>query len=190
MKKQFSIVLAFSLFLFSTVTVSFARNGHGYRSYNSHRGYSTHYRVGYSHYRGHSRHHYSHSNHYWPYLGIGILTGALIGSMFYERPRPRTVYYTSPPPIIVQPQPVIIQQPPHPSTPPPELILRQVKIIEKIVNIRSGPGLENSVINQAHHNESVDVIGAAPNWLYIKTRDGQCGWLMTQYTYETDRPMG
>lgn len=207
MKKQFSVVLVVSLFLFSTVTVSFAGNRHGYRSYNTHRGYNTHFRMGYSHYRGHSGHHYSHSNHYWPYLGIGILTGALIGSVFYERPRPRTVYYTSPPPIIVQSQPrtvyytspppiivqsqpAVIRQPPRPSTPPTELVLRQVKIIEKIVNIRSGPGLENSVINQAHHNESVDVIGAAPDWLYIKTRDGQYGWLMTQYTYETDRPVG
>lgn len=73
---------------------------------------------------------------------------------------------------------------------PQELVLRQVKIIAKIVNIRSGPGLENTVINQAHRDETVDVIGVSPDWLYVKTQEGQYGWLMTQYTLEVDRPVG
>ena len=82
------------------------------------------------------------------------------------------------------------QYTPLPSQTPPELVLRQVKIIAKIVNIRSGPGLENTVINQARHNETVDVVGVAPDWLYVKTGKGQYGWLMTQYTLEVDRPVG
>jgi len=184
MKKLFLIILVISLFLFSTATASFAWNRHGRR-------YDTHYRTGYSHYRFPTRHHYSHSNHFWPYLGVGMLTGALIGSAFSQPPRTRTVYYTRSPQIVVQQsEPIIIRQRPATSTPPPELILRQVKITEKIVNIRSGPGLENTVINQVHYDEKVDVIGTAPDWLYVKTGDGQYGWVMARYTLETDRPMG
>ncbi len=185
MKKLFSIILVISLFLFSTAAVSFSGSRHGYRSYN------THHRAEYSHYRIPASRHYSRSNHFWPYLGAGILTGAVIGSAFSQPPRTRTVYYTRSPQVIVhQPQPIIVRQQFPPSTPPPELILRQVKITEKIVNIRSGPGLENTVINQVHHDERVDVVGIAPDWLYVKTADGQYGWIMAQYTLETDRPMG
>ena len=120
-----------------------------------------------------------------------MLTGAVIGSAFSHPSRTRTVYYTRSPQVIVyQPQPIIVRQQSTPATPPPELILRQVKIIGKIVNIRSGPGLENTVINQAHHDEKVNVIDTAQDWLYVKTAAGQYGWIVTQYTLETDRPMG
>jgi uncharacterized protein YgiM (DUF1202 family) len=65
-----------------------------------------------------------------------------------------------------------------------------VKIIERIVNIRSGPGMENFVIDQAHQDETIDVMGAAAEWLYVRTAGGRYGWIMTQYTRETDRPVG
>jgi len=28
----------------------------------------------------------------------------------------------------------------------------------------------------------VGVVGAAPDWLYIKTENGQYGWIMTRFT--------
>ena len=185
MKKPFSVILVISFFLFSAVTVSFAGSKHGYRSYK------THYRTGYSHYRVPTGHHYPHANHFFPYFGAGMLTGAMIGSVISAPPRPKTIYYASPAQIIGQSEPVMTPQyTPLPSPTPPELVLRQVKIIAKIVNIRSGPGLENTVINQAHHDDTVDVIGVASDWLYVKTGEGQYGWLMTQYTLEVDRPVG
>jgi len=184
MKNIFFVCLVIFLFLASTAVVSLASHRHGYRN-----GYN-HYRPGYSHYRSYPRHHVSHSNHFWPYLGVGLVTGAVIGSFFSQPPRPRTIYYTSTPQVIVQSEPVIIRQQPRPVSPPPELVLRQVKIVERIVNIRSGPGLENVIIHQARQDETIDVIGAAPDWLYVRTADGQYGWIMTQYTRETDRPVG
>lgn len=185
MQRIFTVILILSLFLFSTATITFAGSRHGYRNYTHHSG------GGYSHYRYPTSHHRSsHSNHFWGYLGIGVLTGALIGSVLYHPPAPRTVYYSSTSQIIVHPEPVTVRQYSGPRTPPQELVLRRVKIIERIVNVRSGPGFENNVISQVHNNERVDVIGAAPEWLYVKTENGQYGWLMTQYTYETDRPLG
>lgn len=185
MKKLFSVILVISLLLFSTVTVSFAGSKHGYRSYK------THYRTWPSHYRHPAGHHSFHASHFFPYFGVGMLTGALIGSVISTPPRPKTVYYTSPAQIIVQPDPVMVPQyTPLPPPAPPELVLQQVKIIGKIVNIRSGPGLENTVIDQALHNETVDVIGVAPEWLYVKTGEGRYGWLMKQYTLEIGRPVG
>jgi hypothetical protein len=185
MKRPFSVILIISLFLFSTVTVSLAGSRHGYRSYN------THYRTGYPYHRVPTGHNYPHANHFFPYFGAGMLTGALIGSAISVSPRPRTIYYSSPPRAIVQSESIVTPQytPVTPSA-PQELVLRQVKIIAKIVNIRSGPGLENTVINQAHRDETVDVIGVSPDWLYVKTQEGQYGWLMTQYTLEVDRPVG
>jgi len=196
MKKLFSISLVIFLFLFSTISTSFAGSRHGYRSY------ITHSRSDYSHYGVPTNRHHSRPNCFRPYPGIGILRGAIIGSLLAEPLRPRAIYYSSPPyytrstyysrspQIIVRPEPMFIQQSPRSSNPHPELILRQVEITVKIVNIRSGPSLENEVITQAHHNEKVDVIEVAQDWLYIKTETGQYGWLMTQYTRETDHPMG
>ncbi len=184
MKKIFFVFLVISLFLFSTTAVSLAGHRHGYRSnYN-------HYRSGFSHYRSYPRHHSSHSNHFWPYLGVGLVTGAVIGSLFAQPPRPQTIYYSSTPRVVVQSEPIIIKQQPRPASPPPQLILKQVKIVERIVNIRSGPGLENVVVDQARQDETIDVIGAAPEWLYVRTATGRYGWIMTQYTRETDRPVG
>lgn len=177
MKKLFFVFLVSSLFLFSTAAISLAGHRYGSRNY-------------YNHYRSYPRHNYSHSNYFWPYLGVGLITGAVIGSLFAEPPRPRTIYYTSTPRVIVQSEPIVVRQQPRPSTPPPELVLRQVKITQGIVNIRSGPGLENVVIDQARQNQTIDVIGAAAEWLYVRTATGQYGWIMTQYTSETDRPVG
>jgi len=74
--------------------------------------------------------------------------------------------------------------------PQPEVVLRQVKITERIVNVRSGPGLDSTIIGQAVAGQTIDVIGAAPDWLYIRTRAGQYGWVMSQYTVASGGPVG
>ena len=38
--------------------------------------------------------------------------------------------------------------------------------------------------------EILDVLGAAADWLYIKTKAGQYGWVMSQYTLEAEGPVG
>jgi hypothetical protein len=179
MKKPICVVLALSLYLLSTAPAVMA--GPRYHDYG-----------GYRNHHSHHYHHYSRSyrgDRYWPLLGVGLLAGAVVGSMVYDPPR-QTVVYTTPPPVIVQSEPVVVNRPLASVAPPAEIVLKRVKITEQIVNVRSGPGLDSAVVGQASSGQLLDVIGAAPDWLYIRTTSGQYGWVMSQYTMETGGPVG
>jgi uncharacterized protein YgiM (DUF1202 family) len=158
--------------------------------YHSH-SYSNHYYGGYrGHYYPYSRHSYHHSDRFLAHLGVGLLAGAVVGSILYNPPAPRTVVYAPPPPVIVQSAPVIVRQQPTYYPPPTDTILRQVKSTVHMLNVRSGPGLDEEVIGQVVLGEVLGVIGAAPEWLYVMTAEGRRGWVMTQYTQDVDGPVG
>lgn len=184
MKKAASIFLALSFYMLSTATLASA----GSRYYGDYRYPYRGHRAPYSYHYGHSHH----GGSFLPLLGFGLLTGAVVGSMIYEQPRQPTVVYTNPPPpVYVQSEPRFIDRPVVAyASPQLEVVLKQVKMTARIVNVRSGPGLDSNIIGQALSGETVDVIGAAPDWLYIKTRTGQYGWVMSQYTVESGRPVG
>lgn len=152
--------------------------------------YSSHYYGGHrGHYYPYHHSHSYHSDDSLAYLGVGLLTGAVIGSLLYQPPVERTVVYAAPPPpTIVQRTPVIIT--PQPVYYPDNEVLRQVKPTVRILNLRSGPGLDEDIIGQATFEEVLGVIGAAPDWLYVKTQNGQYGWVMTQYTQDLEGPVG
>ena len=184
MKTPVSIVLALSFCMFTTVPLASADT----RYYDNR--YGNYYRGNHAPY---NYHHYSHSYHgdsFFPLLGLGLLTGAVVGSIMYDSPRQPTVVYSTPPPVIIQAEPIIVNRPMTSLAPQSEVVLRQVKITERIVNVRSGPGIDSAIIGQAVAGQTVDVIGAAPDWLYIKTRAGQYGWVMSQYTVESGGPVG
>jgi len=184
MKKIISTLLLAAFFVLSTTTVTFAR--YGYHGYKNH-----HYRGrihSYNYSRHHNRNYYS--NDLWASWGVGLLTGIVINSIFYQPPRQQTIVYTSQPRMIVQSQPVIVRQQIRAVTSSPELILRQVIVTAEILNVRRIPGSDSSIINQLHQGETVSVIGAAPEWLYIKTAAGQHGWISTKYTSNTNQPVG
>lgn len=151
--------------------------------------YSSHYYGGYrSHYYPYHHRHY-HSDDSLAYLGIGLLTGAVVGSILYQPPVQRTVVYSAPPPpVIIHRSPVIVT--PQPEYYPDNEVLRQVKPTVRLLNLRSGPGHDEEVIGQATFGEVLGVIGAAPEWLYVKTQAGQYGWVMTQYTQALEGPVG
>lgn len=177
MKKTLSLLLTFSLLLVSTATLALAGSRHSYYGYSGH-----HYRP---YYYGH-RHH---SDHFLGYLGVGLLTGAVVGTILSNPPRERVVY-TTPPPVILRSEPIIVSRPPAYALPDREVVLRQVKITVPSVNVRSGPGFDSGVIGQVVEGQTLDVIGAAPEWLYVKTSTGQYGWVMAQYTVESQGPVG
>lgn len=178
MKRRLSILAVMTLFLISSTSVAVAGSRY-YRHYDyGYRHYGHHYPVPYR---------YRYHNDAWlPMLGIGLLTGAMVGAMVATPPPPRTVYYPAPAVTVYSPQvrtsPAVVEQ--------PELILRQVSITEKLVNVRSGPGLDTAVLDRAVAGQVVDVIGAAPEWLYIRTENGRYGWIMTRYTTEVASPVG
>ncbi len=148
-----------------------------------------HSNYGYNHYARHhpAPYHYRYHNDAWlPMLGVGLLTGAMVGAMVATPPPPRTVYYPAPAVTVYSSQ--VRTAPPVVEL--PEQVLRQVSIIEKMVNVRSGPGLDTAVLDRAVAGQVVDVIGAAPEWLYIRTENGRYGWIMTRYTSEVASPLG
>lgn len=178
---SFFLVLMFTILLPATSSLAGSRyySGHYYG------GYRGHYYPYYPYHHGHSYH--SHDS--LAYLGVGLLTGAVIGSLLYQPPVERTVVYAAPPPpTIIQRSPVIIT--PQPVYRPDNEVLRQVRPTVRILNLRSGPGLDEEIVGQATFEEVLGVIGAAPDWLYVKTQNGQYGWVMTQYTQDLEGPVG
>lgn len=180
-------MITFLLVLMFAVLVPAASSFAGSRYYSNHYygGYRSHY---YPYHHRHSHHSY-HSDDSLAYLGIGLLTGAVVGSILYQPPVQRTVVYSAPPPpVIIHRSPVIVT--PQPEYYPDSEVLRQVKPTVRILNLRSGPGLDEEVVGQAAFGEILGVIGAAPEWLYVKTQTGQYGWVMTQYTQALEGPVG
>jgi len=172
MRKSLSILFLLVIFLTTTVASSVAGGGH--------------YGHGRSYYHGHSHH----SGHLWAGLGVGLLSGMVIGSVLYPMYRERTIIYQSPQPVVVYSDPVILSSGSPPPPTQPQLVLRRVVTTPELLNVRSGPDLNASVFDQVPRNTLLDVLGAAPEWLYIRTETGQYGWIMTRYSREAEGPVG
>lgn len=187
MRKILAILLTLLLFLTATIATSVAGSRYHSSAYRSNfhpRSYAN-YRHHYPVHRGN----YYNSYNFWAPLGVGLLTGAVVGSILTQTPRQRTIVYNTPP-VYVRAQPVIVQQPYTQSAPAQELVLKRVRITAKLLNVRIGPGLDTNVMGQVQQGSILDVIGAAPDWLYIKTASGQYGWVMSKYTLEAEGPVG
>ena len=187
MRKTLTILLTLLLFFISSIATSIAGpryHSSAYRS-NFHPRSYTHYRHHYPIHRGH----YYNSHDFWAPLGFGLLTGAVVGSILTQPPRQRTIIYNTPP-VYVRSEPVIVQQQYIRLPPGQELVLKRVKTTTSLLNVRIGPGLENDVMGQVEEGTTLDVVGAVPDWLYIKTASGQYGWVMSKYTLDAEGPMG
>lgn len=192
MKKLITVLLIAGLACISIGKSSYA----GHRYYGNHHGW---HHGGYKHYKHHrhSSYHYHSSDYIWATLGIGLLTGILINAITTPPPPPRTVVYTTPPQVIVKQSPEVVYYERTYSPMPPaqrelETILRKVVVDAKLLNVRQVPDPQSTVITRLQFGTVVGVIGAAPEWLYIKTANGQYGWVMSQYTIDatTASPVG
>jgi uncharacterized protein YgiM (DUF1202 family) len=187
MRKSLPVLLFLLLFSISTARPTIA----GYRSYGVGYGSHHHYSRSFTHYRPYFHGHSYHSDHIWTDLGIGFFSGAIIGSVLYQPPRQRTIIYNSPPPVIVYSTPVVLNQRYSPIFhQPQDLVLRRVRTTPEMLNIRSGPDVYAAIAGQIPQNTILDVLGAAPEWLYIRTETGQYGWIMVKYTREAEGPVG
>ena len=50
-----------------------------------------------------------------------------------------------------------------------------------VLNIRSNPGTNNSIIGKLYNGESITVLSEQNNWYKIKKSNGQTGWVSAQY---------
>ena len=191
MRKTLAILLTLLLFLISSIATSIANpryHSSAYRS-NFHPRSYTHYRNDYRHHYPIHRGRYYNSYDFWAPLGVGLLTGAVVGSILTQPPRQHTYVYNTPP-VYVQTEPMIVRQQYIRLPPGQELVLKRVRTTPKLLNLRNGPGLDTDVMGQLEKGTTLDVVGAVPDWLYIRTASGQYGWVMSKYTFEAEGPAG
>ena len=179
MKKTIMRKTIFTLFtiLFLVVTSgpAFAR----YHRYPHARSY---------HHGGHRYHHRYSNGDLWVALGVGLLTGGLITYMI-NAPVSHPVVYSHPEPIVVPAPPGVVRG--YTYAPPTRLsTVEKVMVTAQELNVRSGPGFNHAVSGTVMLGESLDVLGSAPGWFYVRTDSGLYGWVMVNYTAPQEIPEG
>ena len=58
------------------------------------------------------------------------------------------------------------------------------------LNIRSGPGLKYSLVQQVVEGSILEVHGKTDGWLYIKSNTGQSGWVKSVFTEQMEPEAG
>jgi len=128
-----------------------------------------------------------------------LIISASIGSIFRTPPVPyRTVvvnrrpyfvssgiYYRKVPSgfvVVEPPTRVIVAANPSVEIESSSVIHEQVVITAAGLNVRTGPGLSYSIINQVQRGDTLPVRDNAPGWLYVELPSGQYGWVMDSFT--------
>ena len=83
---------------------------------------------------------------------------------------------------VVEPPDKPVAKERSPVVPLEESVGDTVSVVVPLLNVRSGPGSDFPVIFQVHEGESLIVHGYAPDWLYVKSKDNEFGWVMLIYT--------
>ncbi|MGA7802302.1 MAG: DUF6515 family protein [Gammaproteobacteria bacterium] len=137
------------------------------------------------------RHYYEHGGRYYvqrptgfvlvaPPIGVVMATlpiGAIslhIGGVGYFLAG--GVYYRH------APQGYVVVTAPQPA---PHMVVtgaQRVVVQAAVLNVRSGPGLDFTVVARAEQGVSLPVFGDAPGWYYVRLPDGMYGWVMAQFT--------
>ena len=76
---------------------------------------------------------------------------------------------------------VVVNSPPVVRT-MPALLSAEVQVSAAALNVRTGPGLHYSVIDQVQRGDTLQVISSAPGWLRVQIESGQSGWVMDSFT--------
>ena len=61
----------------------------------------------------------------------------------------------------------------------------QVVVTAKILNVRSGPGVNHTVLTQAYMGNILVIQGNAPDWYYVRLPDNSYGWVMKNFVFVT-----
>jgi uncharacterized protein YgiM (DUF1202 family) len=57
-----------------------------------------------------------------------------------------------------------------------------VVVTAALLNLRSGPGLNNPCVGQINRGARLSIRGNSSGWYYVTTPGGVSGWVMAQYT--------
>ncbi|MEE4241837.1 MAG: SH3 domain-containing protein [Desulfopila sp.] len=179
---SFKIITLSVIILFSTAISAAA----GERYY----GYGHHYDKPHYHSYKHRNYYSGSSEYFWAFLGAAVLTGILFNSLTSRPPAQKRVLYQTPVYSTLPQTPaqrIFVSSQPLPDV---ELILRRVETTPHILNMRSTPDTNSEIAGQVLQGTVLGVIGAAPEWLYIKTDSGRYGWIREQYTRPVGSPVG
>ena len=71
---------------------------------------------------------------------------------------------------------------------PTGTISGKIIVTSKTLNVRSGPGKDNSVITTVFSGNILQIIGNAPGWYYVRLPDNTAGWIMAKFTSRIAQP--
>ena len=62
----------------------------------------------------------------------------------------------------------------------------QVVVMSKILNVRSGPGINHAVLTQTYMGNVLIIQGSASDWYYVRLPDNTYGWVMKAFVTMPD----
>lgn len=147
---------------------------------------------------GHGKKHILHRGSFYKRPRSSLIISASIGSIFRSPPVPyrtvvvshkpyfvsRGIYYRKVPAgfvVVEPPTQVVVASKPSVEIKSSSAIPEQVVITAAGLNVRTGPGLNYSVINQVQRGDTLPVKDKAPGWLYVELPSGQYGWVMDSF---------
>ena len=67
----------------------------------------------------------------------------------------------------------------------------QVVVTAKLLNVRSGPGINHAVLTQTYMGNVLIIQGSSSDWYYVRLPDNTYGWVMKAFvTMPGNRPQG
>ncbi len=67
---------------------------------------------------------------------------------------------------------------------------QRIVVQAQALNMRSGPGMDYSILSVLYRGEVLSVLGSTDGWYYVQRDNGDVGWVMSTYTspaYDTPR---
>jgi hypothetical protein len=105
------------------------------------------------------------------------------GGTFYRRVPSGYAVVEAPTTIVVEEDVPVLVRPLKPST-------GRVSVTASVLNVRSGPSLDDPVIYQIHEGYILDVHGKSNWWLYVQLPNGEFGWIKSVFTKQLEQGSG
>jgi uncharacterized protein YgiM (DUF1202 family) len=97
------------------------------------------------------------------------------GGTFYQRVPAGYVVVDPPPTVIVEDDTLEIVSPAIPAS-------GRVIVDAPVLNVRSGPSLNDKMIYQLDEGYVLEVSGRSDGWLYVQLPNGEYGWVKSVFT--------
>jgi len=73
---------------------------------------------------------------------------------------------------------------------PSQTATGEVSVTAPVLNVRSGPSLNDSKIYQIQEGYILEVHGKTHGWLYVQLPNGEFGWVMSEFTRPVEPASG